>query len=178
MSKRFGRNQKRRMRDALETATHDVQRFNEAYQMADGLLNVVSQRLQQARDWIDVVNDIVGPMSIANSEILTQKDPAPSADSFLVEVRSPIYPSLRSEGTIDDSVLRTSVMHKLKTKVVIDQVRAMKHVHVTLRDGTVAYAINDPAIEMAPKRFLERKITEEISHALVGVLKSQTLRKE
>jgi hypothetical protein len=77
MSRRFGRNQRRRAREAVQTLSASVANLNEALVMDRGLLRHTSDKLRELQQQIDDAKEIAGNMSVlfpvSTMDMSTQK---------------------------------------------------------------------------------------------------------
>lgn len=163
MSKRFGRNQKRRMRRAIEI--FEKQRTQDQH-----AIDNLKDRVDSHREFFEYVLDIVGPNSVINPE------PAGVEFGADYDMRTAVYTEPINPWS-DTSIAKaqTTVVHALHTAAVKDKLRGAMHFRVRLRNGEVRYALTDEAIAALPKHVLERvlhrEITRQMAHCLAAELK-------
>ena len=164
MSKRFGRNQKRRMREAL-LASEELRKA--------GLQTIghMRSRLEDYRRFLEYVLDIVGEESILN--------PEPPAD----RVQKHNFPKIvfqsfprfcPDEGTV--ACVQNVIANALETRVVLDRLKGAIHFRARLGNGDVAYALSDQAIAVMTTRQLAARLQQEISYQLANELAKELKR--
>ena len=165
MSKRFGRNQKRRMRQAIEA----LEKLRTRDQQA-----IVSMRtrVEDHRRFLEYILDIVGQDSILNPEP-RMVDAAAIDRGSKVIYRS--YPQFHVDDSNLDTV-RDFISHVLQTRVVLDRMRGAVHFLASMRNGDVWYAMTDEAIAAMSNRQLEAVIHQHIARQLAHQLSLELKR--
>ena len=164
MSKRFGRNQKRRMRQELESL--DKLRTRDQQAIAN-----MRARIDDHRRFLEYILDIVGQDSILNPEP-RMVDAAAIDRGSKVIYRS--YPQFHVNDSNLDTV-RDYISHALQTRVILDRMRGSLHFLASMRNGDVCYAMTDEAIATMPtqqlKAVLHQHIARQLAHQLALELK-------
>ena len=167
MSKRFGRNQKRKMREALLAS--------EAGRALDShLILAMRQKLNDHMRFLGYIIEIVGPDSVINPEprLINMRG---EGSSF----RVPIYPTLSHIQNMDARSLeqvRDTIVHVLETHVAQGTFDDAVHFCVRLRNGDFAYALSDRAIAMMPMQELTDRLHQNISQLLAHQLARELKR--
>jgi len=159
MSKRFGRNQKRRMRQEIE-ALDSLRKV--------GLSCIEHQRslLEDHRNFLRHVIELVGEDSILNFEPRTVDATATDHGSKVIR-RS--YPQFWvNDQNID--MVRDVISHVLQTRIVQDRLKGAMHFRARLGNGDVNYTLTDRAIAMLTTRQLTARLQDEISYQLAHQL--------
>ena len=164
MSKRFGRNQKRRMREAL-LASEELRKA--------GLqtINALRSRIEDGLGFLEYVLEIVGGESILNPE---PPDNQVQEYNFpkIVFQSSPLFcPNERAVACVQNVIANA-----LETRVVLDRLKGAIHFRARLGNGDVAYAISDQAIAVMTTRQLAARLQHEISYQLANELAKELKR--
>ena len=159
MSKRFGRNQKRRMRQEIqalgERRTQDRRTIDNLY-----------SRLDDHRRFLEYALELVGPDSILNPEPRMVE-----TSGYGDQTRVPVYREPlniwhdRAVAKVESTLVRA-----LNTQVVRSALRPAMHFRARLRGGEVAYALTDEAIATMSTRQLEAVLHEHIARQLAHQL--------
>lgn len=165
MSRRYGRNQKRRAREELANvmalADYRIKAHAES-------LNMLQGALREKRDALAAVADALGPAFVGlplNELMLRIFDVAyveDAPDSFMA-----VPPGASDPVT----------MQVLKMSAHDDLVRDRVHVRVRLAGGDVAYALSDAAIRQMPADALARNVGRHIAEFLVSELVKRGVRR-
>lgn len=164
MSTRFGRNQKRRMREAL-LAGEELRKA--------GLQTISYMRslLEDRRLFLEYVLDIVGEESILNPEPLDNRVQRYNFPKIVFRNFPRFSPD---EGTV--ACVQNVIANVLETRVVLDRLKGAIHFRARLGNGDVAYALSDQAIAMMPTRQLAARLQQEISYQLANELAKELKR--
>ena len=164
MSTRFGRNQKRRMREAL-LAGEELRKA--------GLRTISHMRslLEDRRLFLEYVLDIVGEESILNPEPLDNRVQKYNVPKIVFRNFPRFSPD---EGTV--ACVQNVILNVLETRVVLDRLKGAIHVRTRLGNGDVAYALSDQAIALMPTRQLAARLQQEISYQLANKLAKELKR--
>ena len=164
MSKRFGRNQKRRMRQEIEAL--DVMREHDKR-----AIDNLRSRVEDHRRFLEYALELVGPDSILNPEPRIVE-----TYGYGDQTRVPVYREPlniwhdRAVAKVESTLVRA-----LNTQVVRSALCPAMHFRARLRGGEVAYALTDEAIATMPTRRLEavlhEHIARQLAHQLALVLK-------
>ena len=164
MSKRFGRNQKRRMRQeiqAIETLrTRDLRAIHNLQEMVEG-----------HRRFLEYALELVGQDCILNPEPRIVE-----TSGYGDQTRVPVYREPlniwhdRAVAKVESTLVRA-----LNTRVVKNSLRPAMHFRARLRGGEVAYALTDEAIATMStqqlKAVLHQHIARQLAHQLSLELK-------
>ena len=164
MSTRFGRNQKRRMREAL-LAGEELRKA--------GLQTISYMRslLEDRRLFLEYVLDIVGEESILNPEPLDNRVQKYNVPKIVFRNFPRFSPD---EGPV--ACVQNVILNLLETRVVLDRLKGAIHFRARLGNGDVAYALSDQAIAMMPTRQLAARLQQEISYQLANKLAKELKR--
>lgn len=177
MSRRFGRNQRRRMREALVEAQ---QTTSSAVAVAAQRGRRVNELVDEARDlrtMLDEIADRVGRYAIAagvphNFEARWLQR---GKGRFQMDV-PPDMPSMCTFGNSMDMTMRfyDETMRLLEVEAVRDDFARQMHCRVTFDEHAIGYAISDHALRNMTAKEIERRIAPEIARLLVAELKGKT----
>lgn len=170
MSRRYGRNQRRRAREALAAMT-------QANAMNAGLLRQVSDDKAALLDVLAAAREILGnhpalpPVELGNH-------PHPLGGDFDLPVPDRIgFDMMASDpGLLEPLSFRIARMHQLLARVDVDKLRGEIHCHVLLDSGHAAYAISRDALyslKLHPQRLadmLTREIAPKLGRMLAQVV--------
>lgn len=120
MSRRFGRNQRRRAREALAAASSEAERFKTAHEMTSGLLSHVAASKRELEQQIEEAKRMVGPYSALFSPETTESQQ--KADPW---VRLRVAPLTDCE----DSIFDLGSMGARETMTFIDLPAMLASVH-------------------------------------------------
>lgn len=167
MGKRFGRNQKRRMREQAAN-------LQEALERDGSLLHYVSEKKRELEQVMDRARRILGS-SIALPPELRGDHPYPLGGDFGADVLAPmpLMPCADQQPAIGSMHMKIARMHELLTwiedgRVTVDGLAI--HFCVQLDSGKAAYAISRRAIERLSAAELQRTIAPQIALELAGHL--------
>lgn len=167
MSKRFGRNQKRKLRNQIEECQN-------AKAITDGLNRWLSERHHQDVEILQNVTRVLGD----NHALLPPKIHVTNENSTNAPNRFTIprfeLPSFTppGDGAIDESVIRHNVMNLLSLVKKDDKITNCTHVEFRYKDGKVGYAISESALHQMPEDILIGMISKEMAKMLVHNLKN------
>jgi hypothetical protein len=168
MAKRFGRNQRRRMREQIVNA-HD------ALRMSNGMLRAVSEKCDSIERAMDEARYVL-QNSIALPPLLYSHHPDPLGRDWSKPGSTSLREFMYTEGLQHVSV-KTHHMHALLVEAQKTPPDGRLHVRTTLDSGCVAYNISSEALYSMPedylKEILHREISRQMAHELVNVLKSK-----
>lgn len=169
MSRRYGRNQKRRHRE-------EIARLNQVNTMADGLLKRISADLQDAKDTISEMLEIIESVSTHSVAIPPKKKTGTRAmDHYWVEVRDINFnhviggnyaPSAVSFRTIDLYALRVFLESRR------EQFQAAVHLEYSAGQHS-AYMISEEALRSLPREMLLRRLAPDIGRCLIEHLRTK-----
>ena len=164
MSKRFGRNQKRRMREALLA--------NEELRKA-GLqtISALRSRIEDGLGFLEYVLEIVGEESILNPEPFDNRVQKYNFPKIVFRNFPRFCPD---EGTV--ACVQDVIANALETRVVLDRLKGAIHFRARLGNGDVAYALSDQAIAVMTTRQLAARLQQEISYQLANELAKELKR--
>ena len=146
MSKRFGRNQRRRLKEQLAVAEDKASRFEEGYYRETGLLANVSSKNAELRAALEEIKRMASRFSILvpPSTVTTTNAPGP------FRVTSP--------NRLSDEELMVTTLNAVESAIEVDQ---NGRVHALLQhpDGKVRYALSSEAAHFMTKEELIIMIT-------------------
>lgn len=170
MSRRFGRNQRRRLREELAKATTDKERYQAAWQRESGLLQHMREKNERALDTLQEIYEMVSRFSVM-------------APPEHVEVQNPklgmaYLPDITPDFlTSDQDTFRVITLHAVQAAVREDRLRHALHATLSYNGEGVAYAISEEAILNAPESVIRRRIEREIVPRLTAELINQIRRR-
>lgn len=161
MSKRYGRNQKRKALDLLEQE-RSLREYAET-RVAD--IEAATDEIR--RKWSYIVQLIVSTveptcliraMALDVKEVVTclpssvpWKEPLPQSMAWSSIQQAPTFEQMK---VID--------LHPLLTRISRDEFGAQRIAKLHYKDGTVFYALSDKALEKAPIQWLAERIASEL----------------
>lgn len=181
MSRRFGRNQKRRLREELAAmqsaagmqasmARGNAERANRAEESCTGAL----VREAQIRQMLEATGAMVGRQALAagiptnfNADWLKH-----GKKNFRLPV--PVFaaeaPSYGVRCTEEAVMVHDEIMRLLEVEAVRSQVSRAMHVRVTFDDIPIGYALSDSALRSLPETMLADRIARELRPLLVNAI--------
>ncbi len=186
MSKRFGRNQRRRAREALAQAHAELQERELASretlrgaEMALVAYIEARDKLKEAEDFMREVASIVGRESIIAGEPtplmvgMTKDEAASYGIGYSPRAEVPTFDITATDMSIEQ--MRYEILTVLDVKAVRDVMRACVNLRVTFSDKTIGYTLSQMAIARMTKSELHARLAPEIAHdisrALVNEIK-------
>lgn len=164
MSKRFGRNQKRRMRQEIEALG---ERRTQDRRTIDNLYS----RVDDHRRFLEYALELVGPDSILNPEPRMVETSGCSDQTRVPVYRVPL--NIWNGRAV--AKVESTLVHALNTQVVRSALRPAMHFRARLGSGEVAYALTDEAIAtMSTQQLtavLHKHIARQLAHQLALELK-------
>jgi hypothetical protein len=190
MSKRFGRNQRRRAREALAAAQQEIDSrdrqiggLREVRQMDRALLDQQARELREARDFARDVARAVGRSCVYAGVALPQSFHADRYEAATYGMRVALPPEIRHVDAFGSTVMLTveqvryEVIRLLDIQAVRDQLRGQMHFRVQLAGGVVGYAISEMALTRMPREELERRLVPEMAAAISRLLSEEVKKK-
>lgn len=161
MSRRFGRNQRRRARAEIAQLEQKVADLSSAMEMDRALLRQQTQKIGALRGQLENVARIMGTNFIGLEPKLLDFSRSIRSDPF----RYPV-----DGGDV--------LVHVMKSRVTVcrDRPDYMIHFRVDLASEAAGYAISECALRDAPEDYIVRLISEEIAHTLVRELRKKNGR--
>ncbi len=180
MAQRFGRNQRRRAREALQAAQQLAETRLEAARGQASRAEKMRQEVHALEDVLDEAREMLGT-SIALPPKHAGRHPFGRAGGDFEAVPRP-GPQMRMD--VDDITANvakedaTLKVQRMCTLLVDLESRppgsrdldSQIHMRVTLDGGDVVYAISEDALYRAPTDWLERRLGMEIARQLAQVL--------
>ena len=160
MSKRYGRNQRRRARERIA-------QLELSNGMGQSLLEHAHRRLADAEAVIDHARSVLGH-DVALPPLMRGDHPMPLGGDFRIEdpnVRMPAYWS-GSESVSMTMEMKILQMRELVAFIERQDLSRAVHFYVQLDDGQAAYAIDDRAFSSMRRDHLEATLRGPISQAL------------
>lgn len=174
MSRRFGRNQRRRAREALSQAAQSLDQERQGRQMAEAIARESTARAQTLKRLLGEFASRVGRYAIAEGV------PAEFASEWLdrqPNFRLPLMPECDASAIFSDASMYDTmsvcdeVMRVLDVRVVRDHMKRDMHVRLFFDEHRVGYAISDHAMRHMPRDALVDRISREMATMLVNALK-------
>jgi hypothetical protein len=158
MSKRFGRNQKRRMRD-------EQARLSEALEMSRGLARHLSDQKRAVESELTEAKDFALQFSAALPPQTMQLE-GPARDVEVYEAQRFDFASVGDTSRMDTTIRRLP-LRMLFAEVENDSFRRALHCKVKFGDGRWGYGITEAALVQMPRGRLVRLISEQIAEQIV-----------
>lgn len=174
MSRRFGRNQRRRAREALALAEQSLGREMQGRHMAEAIARESTATAQTLKRLLGEFASRVGRYAIAEGV------PTKFASEWLdrqPNFRLPVMPecdagAIFSNASMYDTMsICDEVMRVLDVRVVRDHMKRDMHVRLFFDEHRVGYAISDHAVRNLPRAALVDRISREMARMLVNALK-------
>jgi hypothetical protein len=176
MSRRYGRNQRRRAREALAAADERIGNLETAMKMDRALLARQRGEIQRSEDFQREVAEIVGREAIiAGVPVRMSYSFQRYGDSIEFVPRQPFsaIALLNSVEHTHIKAVRRETLHLLDVDVVADQLRHQIQARVKLAGSQAGYAISTKALIRMPEKELVPRIAEEIAVLLVRDIKGK-----
>jgi len=156
VSRRYGRNQKRRARAEIAQREQTITNLQTGMAMDRALLRSQTQRIEELRGQLKDVASILGTNFIGLKPALWKFSDKHRPDYF----RCPV------DG--GDVLMRT-----MRTGITDGNGRPdyMVHFHVELAGEPVSYAISECALRDGPEDYIVRRISDEMARLLMGELR-------
>lgn len=166
MSKRFGRNQKRKMRQQIET-------LGEALELSDGLNRHLSNLHDDDMRVIRSVERELGQHNVLLNPRITSRDPAPGSSTICIQsMETPAYYDIhKANEAVSDDVVKHSLLHKLQSGEDLQWLKQQMHIKFYLNDASVGYALSYEAIQSAPEEVLVQHLSQTMAQHLVQTLR-------
>ena len=162
MSRRYGRNQKRRAREEIAKAKAEAARWEEGYRRDVPMLE---QMLAERREALETVAEVLGPEFIG---LPLRELVLGIFDRYTMD---DMPDSFQMQATGDPNmVMRMQVM---EVSAEDDRMRACTHVRVRLAGSASAIAFSDTALRRTPERVIAREISIELARHLVRHIKNR-----
>jgi hypothetical protein len=174
MSKRFGRNQRRRLRAQVAAQDKTLGELDGALTMAQGLLREHSRSLAEQRAFFAAVARLVGQQSvIAGTQPQRLLGHAPLRDRFFIEPYSPLAALSVSPDAGPQEIARAryEVLRLLETSAVQDVFSRALHLRAHLADQSVGYAISETALAILSHEDLVAQVLPHMAQLLVKQIK-------
>lgn len=176
MSRRFGRNHRRRMREELAAKELAISGLSSAVAMDRALLKAQSAEIDSLKSWMDEVRDMVGRTAVAAGEPIDEGYVLPAGET---SYRVGVVPPMQFEcSTLEMSMperasIHVETMRLLQVKVVGDAIRAQTHCMVKLGTGEAAYTISDGALRRMTAEELENRFLPRVAEDLTRLIVRQ-----
>lgn len=170
MSRRFGCNQKRRMREELADANMRAIRFQTAYEMMHDLSKQQRAMISDLKDALEIVKQVLPEFSAALPPRAIETD-------MLIgdEISLPGCPPLSTTFFTGAPPRLSFNIDRLKIMVASikdSPIRTGKHVIVKFDGLQWGYAIDDVAIQRMPRDMLVRNLTHNLAVLIAQELKA------
>ncbi|WYX32140.1 hypothetical protein WJ976_12840 [Achromobacter denitrificans] len=177
MSRRYGRNQRRRARERIAELEQQGANLNQALAMDRALMAKMSERNRTLAEIIDLVreelpNHPLLPVDERQKfDLSDMKWELSRGHSARVQVASPLPPFITSEPAVsmDAMCLHTEIV-ALLAETEFSAMREQVHLRVWLGPEVSAYGISTRALATMDPARLEQTLTREIAPALARSL--------
>jgi hypothetical protein len=163
VSRRFGRNQRRRARD-------EVARLGQALSMESGLREHIASERDKLRFDLNEARRMLPAMSLALPPGVMQLRQS-AQDRLEVQVFPPVSRDMCAAGTSVRDTIRVLPLRVMLAHCDRDQFAGMLHVRVRFADGQVAYAVTDESLRALGRhedvaQFLAREMAPVLAQAI------------
>lgn len=175
MSKRYGRNQRRRAREALAAAQERISNLVYSGAMDRALLGNVRAKLREAEDFQRDVAEIVGRHAViagVPTGLNLGRTTFRQADGWRVIAPRPL-PSVEEmmRPNMELTAMRDEVLRLLDIELVADKLRGQMQAWVTIAGAEVCYGMTEAAFRDMTEPELMRRLVEPVARQLAAELK-------
>lgn len=170
MSKRFGRNQRRRAREALANMTSN-------YEQQAGLSRHLGDRVRELRDEIADAKQMAAQLSVLFSpEVYQTAGPRSGRDRLTMQVQEALqFVELGNEPAASQALAQvplTLLLAKIETAADggRDHLARAMHARIRFADNELAYGITEMALRGMSRRQLVKRLSQEMAHLLADKL--------
>jgi len=158
MSRRYGRNQKRRARAEIAKLEQRTAELQTGMAMDRALLRSQTEKLNAQATRLKFVATVLGTDFIGLEPALWEFRDKHRQDFFRARVK---------DGDV--------MMHTMRTHIITDPFRPdyMVHFRVQLAGEAVGYAISECALRDGPEDYIVRHISDEMARLLIGELRKK-----
>ncbi|HWV64100.1 MAG TPA: hypothetical protein VN019_10745 [Oxalicibacterium sp.] len=175
MSRRFGRNQRRRAREQIAEAERVKANLIQCLDGARAVLHEKSDKLADLQEFFKQVACQVGEHAIISGLEVGYMRNGQMMDGHRMPVCSPSPLDLPSNIESETITIQDEIMRLLEIDVVRDHFNRQMNVRAHLADGKVGYLISESAIMMMRPNELHQRlvpqVARELSVALTAVLR-------
>lgn len=162
MGKRFGRNQKRRMRQQVNSLELRNAQLEYSHTLDRHLLADMSGKLESMREFIAEVREIVGAACVIAGE----------PEAMRINIRDggfmlPVFGGFDVMPFETDKGFQIQIMKALSVDVVRSQVAGQLHIMAEMDRGICRLALSESAIRNMPERVLVGRLAKDIARQLV-----------
>jgi hypothetical protein len=180
MSKRFGRNQRRRAREALAVEVAKVARASifaqHATKLADERMQMYqhcSRELDKLQGFFAEVAQRVGRESILVGGEADANLVDPDVRNFMAYPR-PKYDSRRRNFSEPvSSIVKSEIMRRLEVVAVRDVFEQQIVVRCYLNNKTVGIALSDTFLQRSTEQEISNRIAQELAQSLASAIKRE-----
>lgn len=166
MSRRFGRNQKRALRTELTIAQGNADKFQYAYELADGINKHQNHLVREQTDALQRIARVLGPNFYGLAPIKRRLDHL--GNSFqLPKMRDPIE-FLDNRELPEMVAYAVEQLQAVQAKVRRDQITGAVHILLETPDGRRTYAVSASAWAQMKRdrRYMAEVLVKEIGQAM------------
>lgn len=177
MSKRFGRNQLRKLRQQVAAMASDVQRMDTARQMAEALAAHIGRKNRELEKMFQDTRKVLGNhfCSFPPSEFAL--DRIPPVLMLPLATRLDATSIYTTESIVRDIACATQYLDVILTSVEMDKIRAATHVRVTSGyHDQFGYALSREARMMMPKDVMIERLSSELAHIMAQEFKKERMQ--
>lgn len=169
MSRRFGRNQRRRAREALAV---EVQRVERAERLAKDRMEMyrnASSDLNNMLDFFHILAGRVGRESVlvggeAEAELI-----APDVHNFMMTIKKESPMSITRGQTMES--VKHEIMRRLEVESVRDIFRMQTVVRCYVGDSSAGIALSDTFLRRSTEREISHHVAKELAQCLAKSIK-------
>lgn len=182
MSRRYGRNQKRRAREALaivqataERALSDAERYRSAQEMAEGLLKHNSMLRKSLQDQLDDAKEYLQAFS-AVLPPQTFKLDGEARHGFRMPVVEPLSLDFGCDVFTSTAMLQTVHLETLLAKVDLDRLRQHMHCNAYFAGVQMAYSADLQTLRTMPPRQLVEHMARSLAVQIEQRMREKGIR--
>lgn len=168
MSKRFGRNQRRAMRNKNRLLEARVHQLSEAVVMDRWLLDEQHEAIDRLKGEIRVAKTVLGKMNVAFSPTTVQHD------NHNAQIRLPITDNASRffDGAgVCEQIQEAVQLNVLVAKAFKDEMRRQVHCKVEMGGQVWGYSFDEMSVQFIPAEIMTQRIAESLADMIYADLR-------
>lgn len=158
MSRRYGRNQRRRARDERSRLCRDLLRAQQDRQLTKALLREAEHELDEARSLLPSFSALFAPEPLQLRDAVRERIVLRSQD-LAAMTHLPV-------GASAQWSVQYVPMHVMLTDAVLDSVKGHLHCRVQFADGRWGYSVSSEALRSMPRKQLVGRLSIELARQI------------
>lgn len=167
MSRRFGRNQKRRMREGLAAEQARVASAEKLLATTRRVADEDRRRANRGEEFAEEVLQLLGPHALAVGEPVDSKIQLRAGETQFSMVPQQFPGLTPCDGMTAACTITHQVMEVLQVEAVRIGMASQMHCMVTLAGKQSAYALSSEALALGDFEYLERHVSRKIAQHLL-----------